>query len=69
MIKKKYLIPLICVVLLILMCVPIKHTYKDGGTVSYKAILYSNTDYHRMQDDGTYYEATEFKLFPFNYVG
>lgn len=69
MIKKRVLIPVICAVLLILMCIPIKYTYKDGGTVSYKAILYSYTDYHRMLDDGSFYEATEFKVFPFNYIG
>ena len=47
--KKRWIIIAICVVLVIL-CVPMIQTYKDGGTVCYDAILYDVTDYNRMTD-------------------
>ncbi|MEF3317698.1 hypothetical protein [Peptoniphilus grossensis] len=53
--------------LLVLLC-PITYRYKDGGTVSYKAILYSYTKYHRMEEDESYFTAKEFLIFPFNFL-
>ena len=44
--KKRWIIIAICVVIVIL-CVPMIQTYKDGGTVCYDAILYDVTDYNR----------------------
>lgn len=41
--KKKVMIPVIIIVFLLLCCIPIKVRYKDGGTVSYKTVLYSYT--------------------------
>lgn len=35
-----------CIILLILMLIPIPLKLKDGGTVLYKAVLYSVYDYH-----------------------
>lgn len=56
------------IVLLILCCIPLKLTYKDGGTVKYQAILWSYTRYHRLMGAGeSYYEGTEFRIFPFNF--
>ena len=53
---------------IVTMLYSIKYTYKDGGTVSYKAILYSYTKYHKLQENDAYYDATEFLLFPFNFL-
>lgn len=65
---KKKLALGIAAVLLILCCIPIKLTYKDGGTVKYQAILWSYTRYHRLMETGEgYYEGTEFRIFPFNF--
>lgn len=58
----------ILVVLLVLCCIPIKLTYKDGGTVKYQAILWSYTRHHQLVGTGeSYYEGTEFHIFPFNF--
>lgn len=71
MATKKKLALGIAAVLLILCCIPIKMTYKDGGTVKYQAILWSYTRYHSISgtdenDKTIFYEGTEFRLFPFN---
>lgn len=63
--KKKLFIFL---AILLILCFPIKYNYKDGGTVSYKAILYSYTKYHRLENDGSYFIDTEFLIFPFNFL-
>lgn len=62
--RKKLLILLI----ILLLCFPISYRYKDGGTLSYKAILYSYTIYHRLEADGSYYTGKEFLVFPFNFL-
>lgn len=66
--KRKRKLVILCIVLLIAMCFPIKYNYKDGGTVSYKAILYSYTKYHRLEKDDSYFTGTEFLIFPFNFL-
>ena len=45
--KKKVLI-IIAVVLVLLLLIPFPIKMKDGGSVEYKAVLYSVTDVHRM---------------------
>lgn len=65
--KKKRKNLLILLIILIL-CFPIRYRYKDGGTVSYKAILYSYTIYHRLESDESYYRGREFLIFPFNFL-
>ena len=65
--KKRKRLIILCLILLIL-CIPIKYNYKDGGTVSYRAILYSYTKYHKLIDDDLYYIADEFLIFPFNFL-
>lgn len=62
--RKKFLILLI----ILFLCFPISYHYKDGGTVSYKAILYSYTIYHRLEADESYYTGHEFLIFPFNFL-
>ena len=54
---KKKIMTVICLVLVALvLLVPIPMYYKDGGTVSYNAVLYSVTKVHsitsRYTDDG-----------------
>ena len=49
--KKKKWIVLIAVVLLFLMLIPIPLQRKDGGTVTYKAVLYEVWDVHRMTSE------------------
>lgn len=65
--KKKRKKLFILLLLLVLFC-PITYRYKDGGTVSYKAILYSYTKYHRMEEDESYFTAKEFLIFHFNFL-
>ena len=50
------------------MLIPIKYSYKDGGTVQYKAVLYSLTFWHSIDAryESGFYEAIEVKIFPFN---
>lgn len=66
--KKKKVVILCSLLLLIVMCFPIKYRYKDGGTVSYRAILYSYTKYNRLLENDRYYKGNEFLIFPFNYL-
>ena len=45
---KKIIIITICVLLAIVLLVPIPLRLKDGGTVVYRAVLYSIEDVHRL---------------------
>lgn len=65
-VKKKVIILL--AIILVLCCIPLKYAYKDGGSISYRAVLYSYTKYHRLRNDGTYYIANKFLFFPNNYL-
>jgi len=49
--KKKRIIIIVVIVLLIILTFPVKLSYKDGGTVEYKAILYSITLHHSMWEN------------------
>lgn len=68
MTKKKVWIIAILLAVLLLCCIPIKMTYKDGGTVKYQALFWSYTRYHRLMEDGGFFEGTEFCVFPFNFL-
>lgn len=48
--KAKYIIIAVVVFALVICLVPRKITYDDGGTVRYKALLYSVTDYNISED-------------------
>ena len=56
------------ILLILVLFFPITYRYKDGGTVSYMAILYSYTKYHRLEADESYYTVPEFLVFPFNFL-
>ena len=47
----KKLLAAICIVLALLLLVPVPIRMKDGGSVEYKAVLYSVTDVHRINPD------------------
>lgn len=66
--NKKKRKKLFVLLILLILCFPISYRYKDGGTVSYKAILYSYTIYHRLEADESYYRGREFLIFPFNFL-
>lgn len=57
--SKKKVIIIAAVILLIIMLFPIKLHYKDGGSVEYKALIYSVWDYHSL--DGL--RGTEVRIF------
>lgn len=64
-VKKRCII--VISVILFLLCVPIKYIYKDGGSIAYKAILWSYIDWSREKEfDGK--PSTELKIFPFNFI-
>ena len=56
------------ILLILVLFFPITYRYKDGGTVSYKAILYSYTKYHRMEEYESYFTGREFLVFHFNFL-
>ena len=64
--KRIAIIAIICVLLILLF--PTKLSLKDGGTVEYKAILYSIVKKHSMgteQSQDGYYIGTEVKILSF----
>ena len=58
--KMKRLLAGICIILALLLVIPIPLRLKDGGTVEYKAVLYSVQDVHRLapEPEGGYLEGT-----------
>ena len=42
----------VCVLLIALLLFPVRHQYKDGGSVHYDAIAYDVYDLHRISDEG-----------------
>ena len=44
--KSKRNIIIVILVILLVLLFPIPRHYKDGGTVEYKSLVYSVTDYH-----------------------
>ena len=63
--KKKILIG-ICIILVLLMLIPIPFHYKDGGSVEYRAVLYSVKDVHMLNSDVSseqeYIDGLEIKI-------
>ena len=74
MTKRKLIIIIVIVLILAALLIPIPNRYKDGGTVEYKALLYSYTKYHAMSinknENGEYEEGfdvgTEIKFLWFS---
>lgn len=53
--KKKWVktVIIVCVIVLAVLCVPIRLEYKDGGSILYAAVLYRITLYHQIAYEGT----------------
>lgn len=49
--KKKVICAVVIAVLLALLLIPIPVTMNDGGSVTYAAVLYQVTDYHRLSTE------------------
>ena len=66
---QKKAVPVICALLLIALLIPIPNRLKDGGTVSYHAVLYRVERVHRLnpeQNSGSeYLEGTVIKILGF----
>ncbi len=63
--KRKIAIAVIIAVVLAILLFPVRIAYKDGGSVEYKAIVYSVTRYHRLPPPGSedYLEGWKIELF------
>ena len=62
--KKRIKILLIIIALFLLFPIPLR--YKDGGTVEFKAVMYSVTNYHALKGvDGDYDTGIEIKILGF----
>ena len=62
--KKKLIRNLIIISVLIVLLFPIPLHYKDGGTVEYKALAYSVTDYHAIHSaEGEYLVGKSIEIF------
>ncbi len=62
--KKKAIRNIIIIIALIVLLFPIKLRYKDGGTVEYKALVYSVKDYHAIHSvEGEYLEGITVEIF------
>ena len=54
----------VCVLLIALLLFPVRHQYKDGGSVHYDAIAYDVYDMHRISDEGeTFGYTVGFEVF------
>ena len=59
---KKKLLRITILIIAVILLFPIPLRYKDGGTVEYKAILYSVTDYHSLNGVDGYNTGLEIKV-------
>lgn len=59
---KKKLLRITILIITVILLFPIPIRYKDGGTVEYKAVLYSITDYHSLKGVDGYDTGIEIKL-------
>lgn len=62
--KKKNIVIILIIILLVILLFPIPMKIKDGGSIQFKALLYSVTKYHKLDegaDDG-YIDGIEIKV-------
>ncbi len=59
---KKKIIGIIAVVLFILLLIPIKQGLKDGGSVSYQAVLYNVTKVHQFSEPEGYKDGLKIEI-------
>jgi len=60
---KKWIISIIVIIVAFIFLFPTTLRYEDGGTVRYKAILYSVTNYHSMKDPDGFDTGIEIEIF------
>lgn len=62
--KNKKIILVIIIVIAVILLFPIPLSLKDGGSIEFKAILYSITKYHQINHevDGGYVNGVEIKI-------
>lgn len=67
--KDKLLITMTGVIIgiLLILFVPIKFQYRDGGTTEYRAIAYRFFKWNRLMDGGNHYNAEDLHWFPHNF--
>ncbi len=65
--KKKTIAIVAIIMVILILFVPLPFRLKDGGSVEYKALLYTITDVHRlnpdMQSEQAYLEGTIIEIF------
>ena len=62
----KKAISVILIIIAFILLIPFPQRYKDGGSVCYKAVLYSVTKYHKLPDmesDAKYIGGTCVEIF------
>lgn len=66
--KRKTSIFIISIIFLVVLLIPIKNVYKDGGTITYSAALYKVVKWHKINVtiEGGYKTGTEVFVFPKN---
>lgn len=62
--KSKKIIIIVMVIILLALLIPIPQYLRDGGTVEYKALAYTITKFHRINQDALtgYDDGTEIKI-------
>ena len=65
--KNKRLIILNTTVIIILLFVPIRIQYRDGGTTEYRALAYKYIKWNRTRNDGTPLKENDLHWFPHNF--
>lgn len=66
--KNKSIIIIVIIVVLIILLFPIPNKLKDGGTIEYKALLYTITNYHKIapeENEKEYLEGVKFEILGF----
>lgn len=66
--KNKSIIIIVIIVVLIILLFPIPNKLKDGGTIEYKALLYTITNYHKIapeENEKEYLEGVKFEFLGF----
>ncbi|MFR2788126.1 MAG: hypothetical protein ACLTBX_04985 [Clostridia bacterium] len=66
--KNKSIIIIVIIIVLIILLFPIPNKLKDGGTIEYKALLYTITDYHKIapeENEKEYLEGVKFEILGF----
>ncbi len=65
--KKSVIITIVLLATLILLCIPMKTQFNDGGTVVYSALAYKVIVWHAIIAEGQFKSGTEFYVFPNNF--